>query len=40
MYEKMATLVVTIVPTITAYEQQLMIYTNSDPGYVMDGVKS
>ena len=40
MYEEMETLVVTIVPGTIAYEQQLMIYTNSDPGYVMDEVKS
>jgi hypothetical protein len=35
----MATLVVTIVQDTTAYEQQLMTYTNSDPGYVTWGVK-
>jgi hypothetical protein len=39
MYKKMASLVVTIVTDTTAYEQQLMTYTNSDSGYVMDGVK-
>ena len=40
MYEKTATLVVTIVPGTIAYEQQLMSYTNSDAGYVMDEVES
>ena len=39
MYEKMAALVVTIVAT-TANEQQLMTYTNSDPGYVIWEVKA
>jgi hypothetical protein len=36
----MSTLVVTIVPATTAYEQQPMIYTNSDPGYVIWEVKA
>ena len=39
MYKKMATLVNTVVQPTTTHEEQLMTYTNSDPGYVMDEVK-
>jgi hypothetical protein len=35
----MVTLVVTIVQPTATHEEQLMTYTNSDPGYVMDEVK-
>lgn len=39
MSKKMATVVVTIVPATTAYEQQPMTNTNSDPGYVIWEIK-
>ena len=39
MYKKMASLVVTIVTDTTAYEQQLMTYTNSDSVMLWMGLR-